>query len=146
MDGGWHHIHTHPLDFFVATPMGLMNALRNAGSKLLEPVLKVELSGPQDYLGKAMGVLASRRAVFQPAELSGDSFRLEALVPAAEAMELPVDFAAATGGMGIYSSRFSHYQDCPEGLGASRGRVGPDPLDRAKFILAARSAMAGELP
>ncbi|RKJ38771.1 GTP-binding protein [Acutalibacter sp. 1XD8-33] len=146
VDGGWHHIHTHPLDFFVATPMGLMNALRNAGSKLLEPVLKVELSGPQDYLGKAMGVLASRRAVFQPAELSGDSFRLEALVPAAEAMELPVDFAAATGGMGIYSSRFSHYQDCPEGLGASRGRVGPDPLDRAKFILAARSAMAGELP
>lgn len=146
VDGGWHHIHTHPLDFFVATPMGLMNALRSAGSKLLEPVLKVELSGPRDCLGKAMGLLATRRAAFQPAEQEEDGFRLEALVPAAEAMELPVDYAAATGGMGIYSSRFSHYQDCPEGMGASRERVGPNPLDRSKFILTARSAMTGELP
>lgn len=146
LDGTWHHVHTHPLDFFVATPLGLMDALRRAGSQLLEPVLRVETSGPQDCLGRAMGVLATRRAVFQPAAMEEGRFRLEALVPAAEAMELPVEFASATAGAGIYSARFSHYQDCPPGFGSSRERIGPDPLDRPKFILAARSAMAGEIP
>ncbi|WP_322168890.1 translation factor GTPase family protein [Acutalibacter caecimuris] len=144
VDGTWHHVHTHPLDFFVATPLGLMDALRQAGSQLLEPVLQVEMAGPQDCLGRAMGLLANRRAEFQPAALEDGRFRLEAMVPAAEAMELPVDFASATSGAGTYSARFSHYQDCPPGLGASRERIGPDPLDRAPFILAARSAMAGE--
>ena len=146
LDGTWHHVHTHPLDFFVATPLGLLDALRRAGSQLLEPVLRVEMSGPQDCLGKAMGLLATRRAVFEPAAMEEGRFRLEALVPAAEAMELPVDFASATAGAGVYSSRFAHYQDCPPGLGAGRERIGPDPLDRPKFILAARSAMAGEIP
>ncbi len=146
VDGTWHHVHTHPLDFFVATPLGLLDGLRRAGSQLLEPVLNIELSGPQDCLGKVLGLLSTRRAVFQPAQIEDGRFRLEALVPAAEAMELPVDFASATAGEGIYSSRFSHYQDCPPGMGAARERIGPDPLDRAKFILAARSAMAGEIP
>lgn len=141
IDGTWHHVHTHPLDFFVATPMGLMNALRNAGSQLLEPVLRVEMSGPQELLGKAMGLLSTRRAAFDPADIGEGKFRLEALVPAAEAMELPVEFAAATGGAGMYHARLSHYQNCPEGLGADRGRIGPDPLDRPRFILAARSAL-----
>ncbi len=146
VDGTWHHVHTHPLDFFVATPMGLMDGLRKAGSQLLEPVLKAEMSGPLDYLGKAMGLLSTCRAVFEPASMEEGRFRLEAFIPAAEAMELPVDFAAATGGEGIYSACFSHYQDCPPGLGTSRERIGTDPLDRAKFILAARSAIAGEIP
>lgn len=141
IDGTWHHVHTHPLDFFVATPMGLMNALRNAGSQLLEPVLRVEMSGPQELLGKAMGLLSTRRAVFEPADIGEGKFRLEAQVPAAEAMELPVEFAAATGGAGMYNARLSHYQNCPEGLGANRERIGPNPLDRPRFILAARSAL-----
>lgn len=141
VDGTWHHVHTHPLDFFVATPMGLMNALKNAGSQLLEPVLQVEMSGPQALLGKAMGLLSTRRGEFDPADIEEGKFRLRALVPAAEAMELPVEFASATGGQGMYSARLFRYQNCPAGLGASRERIGPDPLDRPRFILAARSAL-----
>lgn len=144
IDGESHHVHTHPLDFFVATPLAVMDGLRNAGTKLLEPVLKAEFSGPEQFLGKTISLLTAHRGSFESPQIAGGSFRLAAMVPAAEAMDLPVEFAAATGGQGIYGSRFSHYADCPEGLGHDRERIGVNPLERSKFILAARSALTGE--
>ncbi len=144
VDGESHHVHTHPLDFFVATPMGIMNGLQNTGTKLLEPILKAEFLGPEEYLGKAISLLTSHRGWFGSPQMEEGRFRLEAFLPAAEAMDLPVEFAAATGGTGVYGSRFSHYEDCPEGVGCDRERVGPDPLDRSRFILAARSALTEE--
>lgn len=144
VDGTHHHVHTHPLDFFVATPMGVMNALQSCGTKLLEPVLRAEFSGPEDCLGKALGLISNRRASFSAPQVEAGRFRFEAEIPAAEAMDLPVEFAAATGGRGVYGSRFSHYADCPDGMGVDRERMGVDPLDRPRFILAARQALAGE--
>lgn len=144
VDGESHHVHTHPLDFFVATPLAVADGLRNAGTKLLEPILKADFSGPEQYLGKAIGLLTERRGRFESPQINEGGFHLEALIPAAEAMDLPVEFAAATGGQGVYASRFSHYEDCPDGLGHDRARIGVDPLDRSKFILAARSALSAE--
>lgn len=142
VDGESHHVHTHPLDFFVATPMGILDGLRNAGTKLLEPILKAEFSGPEEYLGKAIGLLTAHRGRFESPAVEKGRFRLEAFLPAAEAMDLPVEYASVTAGAGIYGSRFSHYEECPEGVGKDRERVGPDPLDRPRFILAARSALS----
>lgn len=141
IDGESHHVHTHPLDFFVATPMGIMDGLKNAGTKLLEPVIRAEFSGPEGYLGKAVGLVAEHRGRFESPWVENGRFRLQAFLPAAEAVDLPVEFAAATGGEGIYGSRFSHYEDCPEGVGRDRERMGVDPLDKPRFILAARSAL-----
>jgi len=141
VDGESHKFHTHPLDFFVATPMGIMDGLRNTGTKLLEPILKAEFSAPEEYLGKTISLLVSRRARFDTPAAGEGWFRLEAMIPAAEAVDLPVEFAAATAGTGVVGSRFSHYEDCPEGVGEDRERIGPDPLDRPRFILAARSAL-----
>ena len=142
IDGESHNVHTHPLDFFVATPMGIMDGLRNAGTKLLEPILQAEFSAPEEYLGKTVSLLVAHRAVFDSPEVREGKFRLEAKIPAAEAMDIPVEFAACTAGTGIYGSRFSHYEDCPEGMGNDRERIGVDPLDRPRFILAARSALS----
>ena len=142
IDGESHNVHTHPLDFFVATPMGIMDGLRNVGTKLLEPILQAEFSAPEEYLGKTVSLLVSHRAVFDSPEVREGNFRLEAKIPAAEAMDLPVEFAACTAGTGIYGSRFSHYEDCPEGVGSDRERMGVDPLDRSRFILAARSVLS----
>lgn len=141
IDGESHNVHTHPLDFFVATPMGVMDGLRNTGTKLLEPILKAELSAPEEYLGKAISLLVAHRSRFESPVVENGFFRLEAFLPAAESMDFPVEFAACTAGTGIYGSRFSHYEDCPEGMGKDRKRIGVDPLDRSKFILAARSAL-----
>lgn len=145
VDGSYHHVHTHPLDFFVATPMAIMDGLRNTGTKLLEPILKVTFSAPEEYLGKAVSLAVAHRGEFEGPELENGRFRLTACIPAAEAMDLPVEFAAATGGSGSYGAVFSHYADCPEGMGSDRERIGVNPLDRPKFILAARSALAEEI-
>ncbi len=142
IDGESHNVHTHPLDFFVATPMGIMDGLRNTGTRLLEPMLKAEFTAPEEYLGKTISLLVAHRARFDTPVTGEGRFRLEAVLPAAEAMDLPVEFAACTAGTGVYGSRFSHYEDCPEGVGQSRERIGPDPLDRSRFILAARSALS----
>lgn len=143
IDGESHNVHTHPLDFFVATPMGILDGLRNTGTKLLEPMLKAEFTAPEEYLGKTVSLLVAHRARFDTPVTEEGRFRLEAVLPAAEAMDIPVEFAACTAGTGVYGSRFSHYEDCPEGVGETRERIGPDPLDRSRFILAARSALSG---
>ena len=140
-DGESHHVHTHPLDFFVATPMALMDGLRAAGTKLLEPIVRLQLDAPEEYLGKTISLLTAHRGVFESPELRDGYFCLTALVPAAETFDFPVEFAVATAGKGSCGSRFSHYEDCPEGMGEERERLGPDPLDRPRFILAARSAL-----
>lgn len=142
IDGESHNVHTHPLDFFVATPMGIMDGLRNVGTKLLEPILQAEFSAPEEYLGKTVSLLVAHRATFDTPEVQEGKFRLTARLPAAEAMDIPVEFAACTAGTGVYGSRFSHYEDCPEGMGRDRARIGVDPLDRSKFILASRSALS----
>lgn len=143
IDGESHNVHTHPLDFFVATPMGILDGLRNTGTKLLEPMLKAEFTAPEEYLGKTVSLLVAHRARFDTPVTEEGRFRLEAVLPAAEAMDIPVEFAACTAGTGVYGSRFFRYEDCPEGVGETRERIGPDPLDRSRFILAARSALSG---
>lgn len=141
LDGESHHVHTHPLDFFVATPMAFMDGLRRAGSQLLEPIVRLELTAPEEYLGRAVSLLVARRGQLGEQEISEGYFHLSALAPAAETFDLPAEFAAATNGLGVCGSRFSHYEECPPGVGSSRERLGPDPLDRPRFILAARSAL-----
>lgn len=139
--GSYHEIHTHPLDFFVCTPMAIMKALHNAGTRLLEPILSVRLRADESTLGKTISLMVDRRAVFDSPLIHGNTFVLDAQIPASEAMDLQNVFASLTGGKGNCSSRFSHYADCPNGIGSTRERFGVDPLDRPKYILWARGAI-----
>ncbi len=140
VDGEHHVLHTHPLDFFVATPMGIMDGLRNAGTILLEPVLLARIRAEEGALGKILAELSARRAVFDRPLIAEGKFTLEARIPAEETFDLPDRIASLTGGRGTYDTRLLGYFPCPEGKGAVRERVGIDPLDRAKWILHARGA------
>lgn len=73
--------------------------------------------------------------------MRGEKQVLNAEVPAAESMELPVEFAKLTGGRGSISTVFSHYAPCPPGFTAERERIGANPLDHAKYILEKRNAL-----
>lgn len=139
-----HTIHTHPLDFFVCTPMALMDGLRNAGTGLLEPFLQVRVRAGSEYLGKVIGDLTQMRGVFDGPVLNGDVFTLEAALPVATSLDYPVRLASMTHGTAMYSSRFLEYRPCPLELGRTAPRRGPDPLDRAKWILYARDAITDE--
>lgn len=142
-DGNSHHFHTHPLDFFVATPMAVMDVLENAGTTLLEPMVKVTLSADESLLGRVVGDILAMRGSFDTPEISEDTFTMEAVLPVATSLDYPVDFRSMSGGKGTYISEFAGYQPCPPELGATMERRGVDPRDRERWILHKRGAMAG---
>ena len=143
-DGEHHTIHTHPLDFYVATPMALMDGLRNTGTTLLEPILRVRIRAGEEFLGKILSDITRMRGEFDSPVIEGTTFTLEALIPAATSLEFPLRVASLTHGTALYSSDLAFYKPCPLELGATTPRRGPNPLDRSKWILYARGAMTDE--
>ena len=139
---GEHHVfHTHPLDFAVATPMGLMDGLKNTGTKLLEPILAFRLTVPEEFGGKLMNELTLMRAVFDAPILIDGRMEIRGDLPVATSLDFPKRLASLTKGRGTLISSFKGYQDSPPDVVAERTRIGVNPLDQAKFILAARKAL-----
>ena len=141
--GSYHQFHTHPLDFIVATPWAIQDGLRNGGSVLLEPVLRVLFRVPPEFAGRIMSDVNAMRGEVTEMESEAELASLRALIPAAACMDYPVRLAQITGGRGGMSIRLHGYRDCPLELGARAPRRGVDPLDTSKYILAARSALEG---
>lgn len=139
--GQHHHVHTHPLDFFVATPVAVQRALVNSGTLLLEPMVQVTLSGQEELLGRVIRDMVSMRGDFDTPAIHKGWFTLEAKLPVATSLDYPVTFRSMTSGKGVYASQFAGYQECPPGEGQEAPRRGVDPLDHSKWILYARSAM-----
>ncbi len=138
-----HQFHTHPLDFIVATPWAIQEGLRSAGSVLLEPVLELRMRVPPETVGRIMGDVNAMRGEVTSVETAEDFASLRALVPASESLSYPTRLAQATGGRGGMSVRLQGYRECPLELGRTAPRRHVDPLDTARYILAARSALEG---
>ena len=142
--GGNHHqFHTHPLDFIVATPMGIQDGLRRGGSVLLEPILDVRFIVPQDCVGRVMSDVNQMRGEVKETVFEGDRAVLKALIPVATSLDYSTTLAAATGGRGTMNVRLHGYEECALELGATARRRNVDPLDTSRYILAARSALEG---
>lgn len=102
---GEHHVwHTHPLDFVVATPMGIMNGLAATGTTLLEPMLRFRITTPEEYGGKILSDLVQMRAEFEPPSILHGRFMVEGIIPAATSLEFPVKLRSMTGGRGVMAS------------------------------------------
>ncbi len=147
IDGEDHQFHTHPLDFIIAAPMALMDGLRRAETVLLEPVLELSISIPGDAGGRVMSEIVAMRGETKETLLTGRAgeMQLIAEVPARTSMEFPTRLAALTGGRGLLTSRVCGYRECPIESGTSCPRIGVNPLDTSKYILAARSALESEI-
>ena len=144
--GGNHHlIHTHPLDFIVATPMGIQDGLRRGGSVLLEPILEVRFVLPDEYVGRIISDVSMMRGNVTASSSDDGVTSMTAEIPAASSLDYSVTFAAATSGRGSMSARLKGYEECPTELGRTAPRRGVDPLDTAKYILAARNALEGNI-
>ncbi|MDF2658896.1 MAG: small GTP-binding protein [Paenibacillus sp.] len=142
LEDGEHHVwHTHPLDFVIATPMGIMNGLANAGTKLLEPLLRFRLSVPEEFGGKVMNELIMMRGEFDSPVMRGGRFEIEGILPVATSIDFPARLGSLTKGRGLLSTRFEGYRECPPDVRAERKRRGVNPLDQAKYILAVRNAL-----
>lgn len=142
--GGNHHlVHTHPLDFIVATPWGIQDGLRRGGSVLLEPILSLRFLLPPECVGRVMSDVALMRGRVLDTQSDEDRVLMEALVPAATCYGYATTLASLTSGRGSMEIRLHGYEPCPLELGATAKRRSVDPLDTAKYILAARSALEG---
>ena len=139
--GGEHHtIHTHPLDFFVATPMAVMNGLRDIGTLLLEPYLRVTIRAGEEYLGRILSDLSKMRGEFDSPVITKGEAMLEASIPVATSMDYPIALASLTGGRGYWRATFEGYRECAPELGQRVPYRGVCPLDRSKWILYKRGA------
>ena len=146
LTGGNHHlIHTHPLDFIVATPMGIQDGLRRGGSVLLEPILETRFILPNECVGRVLSDVRQMRGEVTDTAAEEEYTTLTALIPVAGSMDYPTAFASLTGGRGSMSMSLYGYRECPEELGKTAPRRGVDPLDTAKYILAARNALDGDI-
>lgn len=144
-DGEDHHVHTHPLDFATVTPIALMKGLVAAGTRLLEPIQRFNLSVPDAFSGRMISQIAQMRGTLE-ADNSIEAGRrhLTGKVPAATSLDFPVFVAQATGGRGILNMTFDSYQPCPEGQGEPAEYRGINPLDRDRYILQIRGALQSE--
>jgi len=143
MGGSHHQFHTHPLDFIVATPMGIQDGLRRGGSTLLEPMLEIRFLLPPECVGRVMSDVIAMRGETLDSVPDQERTVLTALVPVATSLDYSTTLAAITGGRGMMSVRLHSYRECPLELGATARRRNVDPLDESRYILAARSALEG---
>lgn len=143
--GGEHHtIHTHPLDFFVCTPMAFMNGLESVGSTVLEPLLKIRVTAPEDFSGRIFSEIVKMGGEYDSPVIRSGMVAVEAVVPVATSMNFPERLAALTSGKAVLSQSFYSYRECKDGVEHINPRRGVNPLDRSKWILWARGAYSGE--
>ena len=140
IDGQHHTIHTHPLDFFVCTPMAFMNGLVNCGTTLLEPLMRWRITCPMELSGKVLSQVTNLRGTYDTPVVTGDTASMEAILPLATTMHFPIWLASMTSGKAACASDFYGYSECPPGEMHETPRRGVNPLDRAKWILYCRGA------
>lgn len=141
--GNQHQFHTHPLDFIVATPMGIQDGLQRGGNVLLEPILDIRFIVPPECVGRIISDINSMRGEVKESILDGERTVVQALVPVASSLDYSTTLAAITGGRGSMSISLHGYKECPMELGTQAKRRNVDPLDSSRYILAARSALEG---
>ncbi len=122
VDGSYHAVDSSEMAFHVAGSMAVKDAEHKAQPYLLEPVMKVDVVMPEEYLGDVMGDLASRRGHILGMEGRGTSQNVKANVPLAEMFGYATELRSMTSGRATYSMEFSHYAEMPGNLAEAVGR------------------------
>jgi len=112
-DGSYHDVDSNEMSFKMAGILAFRNVSPNCRPTLLEPILELEVSTPDDYLGAVMGDLSSRRGHILGSEKEGKLTKVKALVPAAELDRYATTLHSVTHGRGTYRQKFHLYQEVP---------------------------------
>jgi elongation factor G len=114
--GSYHDVDSSEMAFKIAGSMALKEAARQAKPVLLEPVMAVEVTTPDDYMGDVIGDLSSRRGKVEGMEQRGNSQVIKAQVPLADMFGYATDLRSRTQGRATYSMQFHSYQEVPESI------------------------------
>ncbi len=115
-DGSYHDVDSSEIAFKIAGSMAFQDAAKKAKPVLLEPVMKVEVVVPKDYMGDVMGDLASRRGRIQSQEDRGGTQIINARVPLSEMFGYATDLRSRTQGRATYSMHFDRYEQAPRNV------------------------------
>lgn len=118
-DGSYHEVDSSDIAFHIAGAMALRKAVLEASPVLLEPIMDVEVVIPEEYLGAIPGDLNSRRGRIMGMEAKAKSQVVKAKVPLAEMFKYANDLRSLTGGRGMYTMRFSHYEEIPQKIAST---------------------------
>ncbi|MBW4462344.1 MAG: elongation factor G [Nodosilinea sp. WJT8-NPBG4] len=116
VDGSYHDVDSSEMAFKIAGSMAMKEAVMQASPVLLEPIMKVEVEVPEDFLGDVMGDLNSRRGQIEGMGTEVDVAKVTAHVPLAEMFGYATDIRSKTQGRGIFSMEFSHYGEVPRNV------------------------------
>jgi len=115
-DGSYHDVDSNEMAFKIAGSMAFKEACRKADPVLKEPIMKVSVTVPEEYMGDVMGDLNSRRGQIQGMEARNGAQQITALVPLSEMFGYATDMRSNTQGRGQYSMEPSHYQEVPKSI------------------------------
>ncbi|NEU41723.1 elongation factor G, partial [Enterococcus faecium] len=116
LDGAYHAVDSSEMAFKIAGSMAFKEAARKANPGLLEPLMAVEVTTPEDYLGTVIGDLNSRRGQIQEMVEEHGNKVVRALVPLSEMFGYVGDLRSKTSGQASYSMEFDSYGECPSSV------------------------------
>ena len=115
-DGSYHEVDSSEMAFKIAGSLAFKEGVRKANPVLLEPMMKVEITMPEEYLGDIMGNVSSRRGNINGIELRNGVQVVNAFIPLAEMFGYATDLRSRTQGRGNFSMQFSHYAEVPKSI------------------------------
>ena len=115
-DGSYHDVDSSEMAFKVAASLALKEAAKKCNPVILEPIMKVEVVMPEEYLGDIMGDITSRRGRVEGMEARGNAQVVSASVPLSEMFGYATSLRSATQGRGTYSMVFDHYEEVPKSI------------------------------
>ena len=115
-DGSYHDVDSNEMAFKVAASLALKEAKKNCKPVLLEPIMKVDIVVPEEYLGNVMGDVTSRRGRPMGQEAQGNSLKINAYVPLSEMFGYATSLRSNTQGRGTFMMLFDHYEEVPKSI------------------------------
>ena len=110
----YHEVDSSEMAFKIAGSMAFKEGMAKAGPVLLEPVMKIEVVIPEEYMGDVMGNLTARRGRIEGMEARGNGQVIRAMVPLSEMFGYATDLRSTTQGRGVFTMQFSHYEEAPK--------------------------------
>ena len=115
-DGSYHEVDSSEMAFKIAASMAFREAMKKANPVLLEPIMKVEVTVPEDYMGDVIGDISSRRGRIEGSDMNLGAVAVRSMVPLSEMFGYATDLRSKTQGRGVYVMQMDHFEKLPDSM------------------------------
>jgi elongation factor G len=115
-DGSYHEVDSSEMAFKIAASMAFREAAKDGKPKLLEPIFKIEVTVPEEYMGDVIGDISSRRGRIEGSDMHSGAVAVRGFVPLSEMFGYATDLRSKTQGRGVYVMQFDHFATLPDNL------------------------------